>query len=97
MRTSNMHEAKTHRSRFVDEAGQGGNRSSSPRRGIREGMRRLGFSKGLYTVPNDIKTPFAKEIEETFYGERSVSFWTRNWSSGRQSQKPGSQGRRGRS
>ena len=24
MRTSNMHEAKTHRSRFVDEAGQGG-------------------------------------------------------------------------
>jgi hypothetical protein len=39
----------------------------------KRGNRRLGFMKGLYTVPNDIKTPFAKEIEEMFYGEKIPS------------------------
>lgn len=29
---------------------------------------RLGFLKGKFTVPDDIKTPFAKEIEKMFYG-----------------------------
>jgi antitoxin (DNA-binding transcriptional repressor) of toxin-antitoxin stability system len=32
--------------------------------------RRIGFMKGQITVPDDIKTPFAAEIEEIFYGEK---------------------------
>jgi antitoxin (DNA-binding transcriptional repressor) of toxin-antitoxin stability system len=30
---------------------------------------RIGFLKGQITVPDDIKTPFADEIEKMFYGE----------------------------
>ena len=33
--------------------------------------RRLGGLEGLYTVPDDIKTMFAEEIEEMFYGSRA--------------------------
>ena len=33
--------------------------------------RRIGFTAGKYTVPHDIKTPFAAEIEELFYGHRA--------------------------
>ncbi len=33
------------------------------------GKRQLGFMKGQFTVPDDIKTPFEKEINEMFYGE----------------------------
>jgi hypothetical protein len=33
--------------------------------------RLLGALKGLYTVPDDIKTMFAEEIEEMFYGYRA--------------------------
>jgi hypothetical protein len=33
--------------------------------------RRLGFMEGQYTVPDDIKTMFAEEIEEMFYGHRA--------------------------
>ena len=33
--------------------------------------RRLGGLKGLYAVPDDIKTMFAEEIEEMFYGNRA--------------------------
>lgn len=33
------------------------------------GKRRLGFLKGKFIVPDDIKTPFKKEIEEMFYGK----------------------------
>ncbi len=31
--------------------------------------RRLGFLRGKFTVPDDIKTPFQEEIEEMFYGK----------------------------
>ena len=31
--------------------------------------RRIGFLKGQIKVPDDIKTPFAEEIEKMFYGE----------------------------
>jgi hypothetical protein len=41
--------------------------SSAPKR-PRATKRRIGFMKGQYTVPDDIKTPFAAEIEEMFYG-----------------------------
>jgi len=30
--------------------------------------RRLGLLEGVYTVPDDIDTPFKKDIEEMFYG-----------------------------
>ena len=80
MRTINMHEAKTHLSRLVDEDEQGDSfiiaKAGKPKVIVmridappKRAKRRLGFMKGLYTVPNDIKTPFAKQIEEMFYGE----------------------------
>lgn len=31
-------------------------------------LRRLGLLEGQFTVPDDIKTMFAEEIEEMFYG-----------------------------
>ncbi len=31
--------------------------------------RRIGSLRGQIKVPDDIKTPFAKEIEKMFYGE----------------------------
>jgi hypothetical protein len=34
-------------------------------------QRRIGFMAGKYTVPDDIDTPFAAEIEELFYGHRA--------------------------
>jgi prevent-host-death family protein len=81
MRTINMHEAKTHLSRLVDEAEQGDSfiiaKAGKPKVIVmridappKKGKRRLGFMKGLYTVPNDIKTPFAQQIEEMFSGEK---------------------------
>jgi len=80
MRTINIHEAKTHLSRLVDEAEQGEPfiiaKAGKPKVMVvrldeppREGKRRLGWLEGMYTVPDDIKTPFAKEIEEMFYGK----------------------------
>lgn len=32
--------------------------------------KRIGMLQGVYTVPDDIDTPFAKEIEEMFYGKK---------------------------
>jgi antitoxin (DNA-binding transcriptional repressor) of toxin-antitoxin stability system len=34
-----------------------------------QAQRRLGFLKGRYKVPDDIKTPFKKDIEAMFYGD----------------------------
>lgn len=31
---------------------------------------RIGMMAGVYNVPDDIDTPYAKEIEEMFYGEK---------------------------
>lgn len=80
MKTVNMHEAKTHLSRLVQAAADG-----EPFIIARDGVplakvvplntpaprpiQRLGFLEGLYTVPDDFNTMFAKEIEEMFYGE----------------------------
>ena len=81
MRTYNIHEAKTHLSRLVEEAEKGEPfiiakagkpkvkvvRLDAPARNIK---RRLGMLKGKIRVPRDIKTPFAAEIEEMFYGDK---------------------------
>jgi prevent-host-death family protein len=79
MRTFNIHEAKTHLSRLVDEAEKGEPfiiaKAGKPKVQVipissakKKPQSRIGFMKGMYTVPDDIKTPFAAEIEEMFYG-----------------------------
>jgi prevent-host-death family protein len=79
MRTFNIHEAKTHLSRLVDEAEKGEPfiiaKAGKPKVQVipisakaAKPKRRMGFMKGQYTVPDDIKTPFTAEIEEMFYG-----------------------------
>jgi prevent-host-death family protein len=80
MRTINIHQAKTHLSRLVEEAAQGESfviakagkpmvqviRLDAPEPATK---RRLGFLKGKITVPDDIKTMFREEIDEMFYGK----------------------------
>ena len=81
MRTFNIHEAKTHLSRLVDEAVDGKPfiiaKAGKPKVKVvpvnlpkEKPLKRIGFMKGQYTVPDDIKTPFAEEIEEMFYGKK---------------------------
>jgi len=79
VRSFNIHEAKTHLSRLIEEAKQGRpftiakagkpmvqvTRISSPKP-----RRRIGFLKGQIKVPDDIKTPFAVDIEVMFHGEK---------------------------
>jgi prevent-host-death family protein len=80
MRTFNIHEAKTHLSRLVDEAEKGEPfviaKAGKPKVKVvrvdepeNKAKQRIGFLKGKIKVPDDIKTPFAEEIEKMFYGE----------------------------
>ncbi|MGD0732345.1 MAG: type II toxin-antitoxin system prevent-host-death family antitoxin [Terracidiphilus sp.] len=80
MRTFNIHHAKTHLSRLVDEAVQGNSfiiaKAGKPKvQVIRLGsptispQRRLGFLKGQIKVPDDFDTMMADEIEKMFSGE----------------------------
>ena len=79
MRTVNMHEAKTHLSRLVEQAAKGEPfviaRAGKPLVKVvpfeekpAQPKRRTGFLAGQFKVPADIKTPFRREIEEMFYG-----------------------------
>ena len=81
MRTFNIHAAKTHLSRLVDEAAAGQPfviaKAGKPMAQVvpirtkkSKAKKRIGFMKGIFTVPDDIKTPFAAEIEEMFYGDK---------------------------
>ena len=79
MRTFNIHEAKTHLSRLVDEVEKGepfiiakaGKPKAkvvpidTPKAGAR---RRIGFLKGKIKVPDDFDTMFGEEIEKMFSG-----------------------------
>lgn len=76
----NLHEAKTHLSRLVERAVQGEDIviAKAGKAKVRlvpvdvleeTAKRRIGFMKGRMTVPDDIKAPFAEEIEEMFYGK----------------------------
>jgi hypothetical protein len=40
-------------------------------------QRRLEFMKGQFTVPDDIETMFAEEIEEMFYGPEALNKFDR--------------------
>jgi prevent-host-death family protein len=79
MRSINIHAAKTHLSRLVEEAAQGEPfviaKAGKPmvvvtriEKQTAAGKRRLGGLEGMYTVPEDFKSIFADEIEEMFYG-----------------------------
>ena len=80
MRTFNIHEAKTHLSRLVDEAEKGEPfiiaKAGKPKvKVIRidaddaKPVKRIGFLKGKIKVPDDFDTMFAGEIEKMFNGE----------------------------
>jgi prevent-host-death family protein len=83
VKTVNIHEAKTHLSRLVEEAAKGEAfviaKAGKPMVKVvpleeapveePKKKRRIGFLKGQISVPDDFDTMFAKEIEEMFYGE----------------------------
>jgi prevent-host-death family protein len=83
LKVVNIHEAKTHLSRLVEEAANGqpfiiakaGKPMvkvvclDAPEPEPKKTMRRIGFMEGMYEVPEDFDTMFQKEIEEMFYGE----------------------------
>jgi prevent-host-death family protein len=83
MRTINIHEAKTHLSRLVDEAERGESfiiaKAGKPKvKVIRldapeaTPQRRLGFMKGVYTLPEnywEADKEMDQEIEKMFFGE----------------------------
>ena len=80
LKVVNIHEAKTHLSRLVEEAANGESfviaKAGKPMvKVIRldadgpKPKRRLGFMEGQMIVPDDIKTMFKEEIEEMFYGK----------------------------
>ena len=75
----NIHEAKTHLSKLLERVALGEEviiaKAGKPKVQVvpissakKKPKSRIGFMKGMYTVPDDIKTPFAAEIEEMFYG-----------------------------
>lgn len=80
MRSVNIHEAKTHLSRLVEEAANGEPfeiakagkpmvkvvRIDAP---VAKPKKRLGMLKGKIKVPDDFDTMFSDEIEQMFYGE----------------------------
>lgn len=77
--TVNIHEAKTHLSRLVEDAAKGEAFVIAkagkplvkvvPLEETPKKKRRIGFLDGQFSVPEDFDTMFAKEIEEMFYGE----------------------------
>ncbi len=79
-RTFNIHEAKTHLSRLVDEAEKGEPfiiaKAGKPKVKVvrmdqddAKPVKRIGFLKGKIKVPDNFDTMFAGEIEKMFKGE----------------------------
>ncbi|KAB0680113.1 type II toxin-antitoxin system Phd/YefM family antitoxin [Aureimonas leprariae] len=82
MRQVNMHEAKTHLSRLVEEASKGESfiiaRGGKPlvrvvpiEADVPDPTPRIGFMRGQFSVPDDFDTMFADEIREMFEGDES--------------------------
>jgi prevent-host-death family protein len=83
MRTYNIHEAKTHLSRLVDEAEKGEPfiiaKAGKPKVQVipissakKKTQSRIGFMKGAYRLPDnfdEIDKELDKEIEKLFLGE----------------------------
>ena len=77
--TVNIHEAKTHLSRLVDQAAKGHEfviaKAGKPMVRVipieaPPAQRRLGTLRGKGVIELDVKKDFAAEIEAMFYGER---------------------------
>ena len=83
MRTINIHQAKTHLSRLVDEAEQGDSfiiaKAGKPKVQVTRipalnapKQRRIGFMKGMYTLPEnywEVDKEMDEEIEKMFFGD----------------------------
>lgn len=81
LKVVNIHEAKTHLSRLVEEAMNGDSfiiaKAGKPMvkvirldtQQLEKPKSRIGFMKGQFQVPEDFDTMFQKEIEEMFYGQ----------------------------
>ena len=83
MRTYNIHEAKTHLSRLVDKVAGGEPftiaKAGKPMAEVfpvsaqkKKPQKRIGFMKGMYTLPGNFKEidkKLDKEIEEMFLGD----------------------------
>jgi prevent-host-death family protein len=76
----NIHEAKTHLSKLVDQAAKGESfiiaKAGKPLVKVTaldaptgRQTRRLGFMAGQLSVPDDFDRMFEKEIEQMFYGD----------------------------
>ena len=80
MRTVNIHEAKTHLSRLVEQAAGGEEiiiakagkpvARLMPLANPRRAPRTLGLLAGQFPVPDDIDSLFADDIDAMFYGPR---------------------------
>ena len=80
METFNIHEAKTHLSKLVERAAKGESFIIAkagkplvkivPLEPVEKAKRRIGFLKGVYTIPDDFKAFGREEIEEMFYGSK---------------------------
>ncbi|WP_297508933.1 type II toxin-antitoxin system Phd/YefM family antitoxin [uncultured Caulobacter sp.] len=80
MRTVNIHQAKTHLSRLVEQAAEGESfiiaKAGKPMVKVvpleaepERKPQRIGFMEGEYEVPDDFDTMFADEILEMFEGK----------------------------
>jgi prevent-host-death family protein len=80
MKKVNIHEAKTHLSRLVEEAAKGKPfiiaKAGKPLVKVvpidaptGKKVRRLGFLEGQMKIPDDFNTMFQSEIERMFYGD----------------------------
>jgi len=78
MQTVNIHKAKTHLSRLVEEAAKGESfiiaKAGKPMVKVvpidaPKVMKRIGFMKGRIKVPDDFDEMGREEIEKMFYGE----------------------------
>ena len=79
MKSVNIHEAKTHLSKLIEKAANGEPfiiaKAGKPMVRVvaidapaPKKMRRIGFMKGQFKVPDDFDTMMQKEIEAMFYG-----------------------------
>jgi prevent-host-death family protein len=80
MNTVNIHQAKTHLSKLVDQAAKGEPfiiaKAGKPLVKVvpidapePKAVQRIGFLKGQVSAPEDFDTMFADEIEAMFHGE----------------------------
>jgi prevent-host-death family protein len=81
MKAVNIHEAKTHLSKLVEQAAQGEPfiiaKAGKPMVKVvaldaptGRNIQRLDFMKGQFSVPDDFDRIMSAEIEEMFYGEK---------------------------